>query len=157
MAKLTEEEIWAKKEEFNFTKLLEPYTDGGTEDHYIQRTMGTIIDYFINKKQYPIDIVGAAVLLTFFKLKDGGVFHGDGTYGSKGRELVTYIRQICDRLLQTNLEGKFYQKIAEARAKELSEFIKNEVARATTPWWKRWYRRNFDKTIVDVLVGIGRA
>lgn len=157
MATLTAEELWAKKEEFDFTKLLEPYIEGGTKDHYVKRTMGTIIDYFINKKQYPIDVVGAAVLLVFFELKGGQVFHGDGTYGSKGRELITHIRQVCDGLLHKNLEGKFYQKIAEARAKELEEFIRTEIKIMTTPWWKRWYRRNFGKTILDIPVGIGRA
>lgn len=147
VATLTEEEIWQRKQEFDFTKLLSAYTEGGTKDHPVTRTMGTITDYFLNKKKYPIDVVGAAILLVFFELKNGRVFHGDGSYGSMGRELVTYIRIVCDRLLHGQLEDQVYKKIAESRMKELEDFIKSEIKYLTRPFWKRWFGNDQDVVI----------
>jgi len=119
--KLTADEIWAKKD-FSFSKLLEPYVQGGTESQPVKRTIGTIMDWLINKKKYPVDVAGAGLLFLFMDLKGGKMFEGDGSYGSPGRALVTNLRFICDGLLRGKLTNVFYQQIAEGKIKEVSEF-----------------------------------
>jgi hypothetical protein len=129
----TREELLAEKS-FNFDELLEPYKEGGTKDQPVERTMGTIVDYFKNKKKYPPDVFGGAIMITFEEMKRGKVFKGHGAtlpgphrevfykpggYGAPGRELVTYIRVKCDQLMAERHKqemGVFAQKIIEAAA-----------------------------------------
>ena len=66
-----------------------------------------MVNYLINKKKYPIDVAGAAILIVFTEMFNGRVFKGDGSFGSKGRELITSIRITCDRLLQNKMQDKF--------------------------------------------------
>jgi hypothetical protein len=103
----------------HFETILKPYKEGGTKDRPVERTMGTMLDYFLNKKQYPLEIVGGAVFLVFNYLNSGGEFEGDGSYGSRGRELVTSIRMKCDDLLQQKLEAESYKVFLELYAEEL--------------------------------------
>jgi len=146
--KLTKEEIYAKKE-FNFEKLLEPYTEGGTESDPVKRTMGTILDWLIYKKKFHPEIVGAALLLTFIDLKEGRVFKGDGSYGSAGNELVRTILLLCNKLSQGKLKDVFYRKVAESKMKETSLLISREVVSAlpwfikpfSAKWWKNRPRK----------------
>ena len=100
----------------DFNVLLEPYKEGGSLNSPTERTIGTIIDYLIHKKKYPLEIVGSAILEVFLLLAhDKVVFRGDGSYGSKGRELVTAIRIVCDRKLQGRLEDQVMQDIIEQK------------------------------------------
>ena len=108
----------------DFNKLLIPYNKGGTERDNVERTMGTIINYFLNKKCYPIDVVGASIFMIFMFLDAGGKFRGDGSYGSPGRELITSIRIKCDELLAIKLESITYQTFIEQFAAGLTYHIK---------------------------------
>lgn len=134
---LTPEKIWEKKNQFSFEGLLKPYSEGGTVNQPVQRTIGTMVDYFINKKQYPIDVVGAAILMTFMEMKDGLQFKGDGEYGSKGRELVTYIRKRCDIVLHERLQSAVYQSIAEQRMPFIRALIDELTTLKIYPRWKK--------------------
>ena len=126
--KLTTEEILKRKSEFfDVNKLLEPYKEGGTPEHPVERTLGTIVDYFINKKRYPIEVAGAGIFYTLLELKNGKVFRGNGNYGSKGVELVTYIRVLCDKINQEKLDAEIFKQIAQANLTEVSEYINNEI------------------------------
>lgn len=127
------DEIWAEKSKFDFNLLLEPYIEGGTQNQPVKRTIGTILDYFINKKKYPVDVVGAAVLITFKELFDGKSFKGDGSYGSPGRELVSYIRIKCDEINQNKLRSEVFESIAGARMEALHELI-YRINRDNLPW-----------------------
>lgn len=102
----TAQELAAERE-LNFDTILEPYREGGTKENPVTRTVGTIMDYFMNKKKYPPEIVAASVLTVFKEIKDGKEFRGDGTYGSPGREMITYIRVRCDQLLHKKQEQEF--------------------------------------------------
>jgi len=94
-------------EQLDFEELLEPYREGGrSAEHPTRRTIGTITDYLLHKKKYPKEVVGAALLAVFLELKAGKVFEGDGTYGSPGRQFVTYIRHTCDTLNRRRLEDE---------------------------------------------------
>lgn len=142
------EEIWNEKSKFNFDALLEPYSEGGTPDHPVKRSMGTIFDFLINKKKYPLDVAGAALLIVFNELFTGKVFMGDGSYGSKGRELVTYIRMKCDEIAQNKLKLQVFENIAGARMEVLEELswemVRNAVptiARPLMPGTWRWLRK----------------
>jgi len=140
---LTREEIEAKRYQFNFDELLDPYSEGGTENQPVKRTMGTILDYLLNKKKYPLEVVGAAVLSIFIRMNNEGLkFEGDGSYGSSGAQLVTNIRIACDKLLHKNLKGALYEQIARGRMDEMKTFIENQqlitiAPLVTSPWYKR--------------------
>ena len=141
---LTEAEIYAKKE-FNFEKLLKPYTEGGTENHKVKRTIGTILDWLIFKKKFDPKIVGAALLLTFIELKKGKVFKGDGSYVSAGNELVRSILMLCSELSQGEIKNTFYKTIAEAKIEETGLLIDKKIGKAL-PWFLKPFSAIWWKT-----------
>jgi len=133
---------WRRKD-FSFDLLLEPYKEGGTPNEPVERNIGTLVDWLINKKKYPEDVAGAALLTLFLDLKRGRVFEGDGSHGSAGRELVKTLRFICDAHLNYKLKNKFYKHTAEKGMKLVSTFVAKESIRAL-PWFIkpvvfRWY------------------
>lgn len=140
---LTPGEVWQERyeKEFSFETLLDPYREGGTQDEPVRRTMGTIVDYFLNKKKYPVDILGAAILLVFSDLYNGRTFDGDGSYGSKGRELITAIRVKCDSLLHDSQQKQMYQFLAENVFTQIAHWTAEEIAKRSVPWYKRLFKR----------------
>ena len=120
----------------DFYELLSPYKEGGTESNPIERTMGTMLDYFVNKKQYPMEIVGGAVFLIFNYLNSGGKFYGDGSYGSSGRELVTSIRMKCDDLLRQKVESESFMVFMELYAEDLKKMMLPSWKYKMSNWWK---------------------
>jgi len=111
----------------DFDRLLKPYHDGGTKEKRVKRTIGTIVDYLLNKKQYPLEIIGGAIFLVFNWLNAGNKFKGDGTYGSRGRELVTAIRMKCDDLLQSRLEAETYKAFIEFYAEDVFKLVDKKL------------------------------
>ena len=147
-------QIWEDKRVFDFSKIIKHYSEGGTEDVHVGRTWGTVVDYLLNKKNYPADIVGSAIMLTFLRIKKQGHFAGDDTYGSAGREFVTSIRSNCDMLLHYQMMGEIYKVVAESSGRDMTLFIGGCVT-PFVPWfiklfsigyWKfRWQRRKHRK------------
>lgn len=123
--------------EFDFENLLEPYREGGTEDQPVRRTMGTIVDYLRNKKGYPVEIIGSGLLVIFLQLYNGRQYKGDGSYGSKGRELVTAIRMECDRLNQNKISQDMYQWMGE----NVFQYIARQAALEVQPWYSKIFRK----------------
>ena len=119
----------------NIDKLLKPYSDGGFESQPVKRTVGTIVDYLVNKKGYPLEIVGGAIFIVLNYLNTGGEFKGDGSYGSKGKELVTSIRLKCDELLKQRLEGATYQAFVEYYGEHLLLLVVPLWQRKLINWW----------------------
>lgn len=140
-AKLTEQQIWDKKNEFDFEKLLDPYREGGTETKPVRRTMGTLIDWLLNKKKYPIDVVGAALLKVFLELHQGKRFEGDGTYGSPGHELCLGLRTVCDEMNKVTVQNKMYQWMAQNVFMSVAKWAAEETKRQMKPWWKRIFSK----------------
>lgn len=132
----TDEMVWDEKSVFDFNELISPYSEGGTKEQPVERSIGTIFDYLINKKRYPLDVAGAALLITFNELHNGKVFEGDSTYGSPGRQLVTYIRMKCDQINQLQLKRQVFENIAGARMDVLEE-LSFEMTRSMIPWFIR--------------------
>jgi hypothetical protein len=128
-------------DEFNFEKLLDPYREGGTVEEPVRRTMGSMVDYLINKRKYPIEIVGAAILIVFTEMKNGRRFEGDGSYGSRGRELLTAIRNTCNLLNQNRLQKEMYQFIAENVFRKIAEWAAQEAVRQRKPWYRRLFSK----------------
>lgn len=120
----------------DLSKLLIPYREGGVESRPVKRTMGTIIDYLLNKKMYPMEIVGGAIFLVFNWIDNGGEFKGNGTYGSKGAELVTSIRKKCDELLKQRLEGETYKTFIQLYAKDLKRYNATKQQSKFMRWWR---------------------
>jgi len=123
----------------NFNTLLKPYEEGGTKSQPIKRTMSTIIDYLANKKQYPLDVIGGALFLIFIWLDNDNEFKGDGSYGSKGKELVTSIRMKCDELLQFKLEAETYKIFVEMYGKEISKILKQNKSLTFNDRFINWW------------------
>lgn len=139
--KLNAEEVWQRKQGFDFELLLEPYREGGTDFSPIRRTMGTIVDYLLYKKKYPIDIIGAAIFKVFLELQAGREFPGDGSYGSKGRELVTYIRMECDAFEHKQIISRGYEWTTQTLFKSATKWAEKETRRKIRPWFIRMFVR----------------
>ena len=82
-----------QKNVFNIDKLLKPYEEGGTEASPVKRSLSTISSKLIVGNNLPAEIVGAAIFKVFQQMAHNGLkFEGDGSYGSKGRDLFSCIR-----------------------------------------------------------------
>lgn len=138
MADMTDKQILDKVNEFDFEKLMTPYKDGGSEDKPIERTMGMIVDWLVNRKKYSVEIAGGAILLTFMRIMKEGHFKGDGTFGSAGDELDQNIRQAADVLNRRTLLAETYKKLAEGRAVEMKRFMLDTTFRAM-PWFIKMF------------------
>lgn len=132
-------QIW-KEKEIDFDALLEPYREGGTPTQPVRRTMGTMLDYLLNKKKYPKEVAGAALLVVFSELKAGLKFEGDGSYGSPGRQLITYVRRTCDEILHKRQKEDFHYF-----AKDLQKALEGK------PRLKGWFRRNWKGILITVF------
>jgi hypothetical protein len=150
----TDAQIWEDKKIYDFSAIIKNYQKGGTKNVPVRRTWGTVVDYLLNKKNYPPDIVGSAIMLTFLRIKEQGHFEGDDTYGSAGREFVTSIRSNCDMLLHYQLMGEIYKAVAESTGRDMTLFV-GGVVTPLMPWWVkigsigywkyRWHRRKHRK------------
>ena len=77
----------------NYLIKSEGYEEGGTENQPIQRSIKTIATKLIIANKLPPDVVGAAIFKVFSHIAFNNLkFKGDGSYGSKGRELFTSIK-----------------------------------------------------------------
>jgi len=119
----------------NFAELIKPYEDGGTQSKPVKRTLEGIIDWLLNKKQYPMEIVGGAVFIVFNWITTGGSFKGDGSYGSKGRELDTAIRIKCDELLRIRQTAATHEVFVAFYARHLRKYIIPTWKRRFLTWW----------------------
>lgn len=139
MTNKSAKDIWAEKE-IDFDKLLDPYRQGGTPEIPVRRTMGTMLDYLMNKKKYPKDIVASALFVVFSELRTGMRFEGDGTWGSPGAQLISYIRQTCDDILHKKQEEDFHYF-----ALDLQKALEGK------PRISSWFRRNWQGILIVVL------
>ena len=127
--------------EFSFERLLDPYREGGTPEQPVRRTMGSIVDYLVNRKKYSMEVAGAAVLIVFTEMKNGRKFKGNGSYGSPGAELVSEIRRVCDRLSRDNQQKQMYQFIADNVFKTIAQWAADEAIRQRKPWYRRLFSK----------------
>lgn len=136
--KLTLDEIYAKvKKDWDIEELIKPYRDGGTQEHPVERSSGTILDWLINKKKFPPEIAGAGLLSVLMEMKRGKRFLGDKSYGSKGREFIFYVAQRCNDFNQHKLQSEMYKTIAGARLELMDEAI-FEMVRTQMPSALMW-------------------
>ncbi|MHC4691036.1 MAG: hypothetical protein ACYS5F_15625, partial [Planctomycetota bacterium] len=94
--KMTQKEVYDKlEEEWDFEKLLEPYRRGGpNQQNEVRRTWGTLIDWLINARKFPPEVVGSAIFLVWMKIKRDGHFKpdmkadGDQVWDSAGNKFA---------------------------------------------------------------------
>lgn len=150
MAKrVTIEEIYKKvRDDYDIESLLLPYQEGGTKEIPIRRSSGTILDWLINKKKFAPDIAGAGLISVLMELRNGLSFQGDGTYGSKGRELIHYVADRCDEFNRRDLQVEMFKTIAGAKLEIMDEAIFEMVRvqipgflRVISPGSWRWLRK----------------
>lgn len=154
--KRREEVLAGQMPDFSFSTLLKPYRDCGMDSNKFERTIGLIIDWLVNKKKFPVEIAGAAILCTFMELYHGKVFKGKpGKYGSAGVELDQYIVQLAGRFLRQQLTAKTFKVMAEMRVSWMRQYIESELAMHLWPRWKRifkyrqWKRKK--KALLEIL------
>lgn len=127
-----------KTKEINFVNLLEPYKEGGIEDDPVERTLETITSKLVISYRLPIPVVGAAIFKVFFAMANEGLeFKGNGTYGSKGRELFSCIKaQAIDMAKKGTTEAVLEEignmtSCVDMKCKKRAK-IESEISR----WWK---------------------
>lgn len=144
-SKLTEKQVLERlEEEWDFEKLIEPYREGGTPQHPVRRTWGTVIDWLVNKRKFPPDIVGAGIFLVWMKIKRDGPFEGDGSYGSAGNEFVQSIRVMCASLMQQHMSKQIFSGMAGEIEKRIKESIKAEIF-YLFPWFIKMFSIKYIK------------
>ena len=146
MAELTVDQIYAKiRDEWDIDKILEPYREGGTYDHPIQRSSGTILDWLINKKKFPPDVAGAALVATLIEIKNGKEFPGTGEYGSRGHEMVTAVAHRASEILREKLLDPAVQMFTQFSVMEnlIFEKVRAQIPAVLIPFapgtW-RWLK-----------------
>ncbi len=77
---------------FDIEKLIKPYRKGGTPDDKVERNLSTIATKLIVGNKLPVEVVGAAIFKVLNEMACGLMFKGDGTYGSRGREMFCCIK-----------------------------------------------------------------
>ncbi len=78
---------------FDIDQLIEPYKEGGSEHSPQERSISTIANKLIVSYRLPPSTVGAAIFKIFSEMAFNGlVFEGDGTFGSRGRQLFSCIK-----------------------------------------------------------------
>ncbi len=97
---------------YNFFQLLKPYRQGGTVENKKKRNLDTITNALINRYGFPPDVAGGAILRVFSRMAtEGLVFKGDGSYGSKGRELFSCIRSQADDIVKQKAKDSVSKEI----------------------------------------------
>ena len=139
--------------DFSFEELLMPYKEAGMESNRFDRSIGLIVDWLVNKKKFPVEIAGAALLCTFMELYHGKKFEGTpGKYGSAGVELDHYIASLAGQFLHQQLTAKTFKVMAEMRVGWMKQYIQSELAMHLWPRWKRIFRyRQWRKKKNDLL------
>jgi hypothetical protein len=103
--------------DFEIEKMLKPYVEGGTESSPVKRSLKTIASILIYKNGFSPDIVGAAIFKVFDRMINKGLaFQGDGSYGSKGRELFSCIKAQCVDIAEKQSADAVRASISEIAA-----------------------------------------
>ncbi len=102
---------------FDVYQLLLPYEEGGSEHSPVKRSVSTIANYLIVKCRLPAEIVGAAMFKVLNEMAFNGLeFEGDGTYGSRGAELVSCIKAQAVDITEQENTVKVINEIREMAA-----------------------------------------
>lgn len=102
---------------FNIDKLLEPYSQAGTEKNPRKLTLEDISGELINRFRIPHDVAGAAIWRTFKKLSKGTIrFEGDGSFDGKARQLIMYIRADAAKAMSSMAKQEVVRRIAKKTA-----------------------------------------
>lgn len=134
------ETLMKKREEneVDFERLLEPYREGGTAEQPIRRTWGTLITWLSGKLRFTPEIIGAAILLVCLEMKKGKLFNGDGSYGSKGRELAHYLKNTCLAIKETRSADDMFMFIGKKIYTEtIAPMMAEKMKKMMKPWWRR--------------------
>lgn len=127
-----------KIKQFDFTELLKPYKECGTEENPIERNIGLILYWLTVKKRLPIDIAGAAIFTVFMKVMEEGDFKGDSSYGSAGHELDQAIIQVAQDMYNEKTMTGLYKKLASGRYPEMKRYQASVICEFM-PWFiKMW-------------------
>ena len=102
--------------DFNIDGLLKPYLEGGTQRSPVTRSLRTISNALINMEHFSPEVAGAGIWKVLAKLAAGEVeFKGDGSYGSKGKELYSCIYAQCQDVVE--------RKAVEEVKKQLNDLV----------------------------------
>lgn len=125
---------------FDYNKLLEPYKEGGTESHPVERTLDTLAGKLIIANKIPPKIVGASIFTTFWELANGLEFKGDGRHGSAGAQLYNYIRNKCVEMGQEDAKQQAFNAISTITACVNKDCPKRTTLLVQLTKWQRFKR-----------------
>ena len=132
--------------ECNIDRLIRPYREAGAENSKVERTLETISTGLLFKHKIPAHIAGAAIYKVFYKMAFEDLkFEGDGTYGSKGRELFSCIKaQAVDMVQNESAEAVIYEISMMSACTEKDCLRRTEVFPSPKKWsrFKRWMLRS---------------
>jgi hypothetical protein len=143
------------KEKWDFDALIAPYKEGGKEDRPIERTWGTMIDWLINKRKYPPDIVGASIFLVWMRIKQDGHIPPDYTrpdpkadpipiYGSAGRKFAHAVAGVCGGLMKQKVVGSIFSDMAGSIESRIKTAFRNDTF-ILMPWFVKMFSRQYWK------------
>lgn len=132
--------------EFNIDHLIRPYREAGIESSKVERTLETISTGLMIKHKIPAHIAGAAIYKVFYKMAFEELkFEGDGTFGSKGRELFSCIlAQAVDMVQKESAQAVIYEIFMTASCVEKDCPRRTRAFPSPSKWskFKRWMVRS---------------
>jgi hypothetical protein len=138
------------KEDWDFEALIEPYKDGGKPDMKVERTWGTMIDWLMNKRKFPPDVVGASIFLLWMRIKqDGHIPHdldekGRPIYGSAGRKFAHALAGICAGLMKEKISGNIFSDMANTIEGRVKAAFRNDIF-SLMPWFVKMFSVHYWK------------
>jgi hypothetical protein len=146
-AKISKEDLYQRlSDEWDFEQLLEPYREGGTPSNPVRRTWGTMIDWLINKRKFPPDVVGAGIFLAWMKIKKDGHFPPDidpkdpkrVIYGSAGDKFAKGVAAICGSIMQQKMSQQIFSGMAGKVEQQIKDSF-NQDFWDLTPWFVKMF------------------
>ena len=96
----------------NINEILKPYGESGKAGGEA-RSLDSMLNALVNRYNIPSVIAVDAMMIVMFELANGKKFKGDGSYGSKGRELFLYIKALCREMLKEKTKQTFNEMVIQ--------------------------------------------
>jgi hypothetical protein len=123
---------------FVINKLMRPYEEGGTPNSPVRRSLETIATKLLVSHKLPPRAVGAAIFQVFYAMANEGlVFRGDGTYGSRGKELFSQIKAQAISIVQREAAEAVAQEIMDMTACTIADCPKRCKELIAKSRWQR--------------------
>ena len=153
---MTQEEFYKKiEQEWDFEKLIEPYRHGGpNRANEVRRSWGTIIDWLINRRHFPPEVVGAGIFLTWMQVKRDGHFkpdfNSDGkeVWDSAGNKFVQSIKAMCASVAKQQMSMQIFSGMAGKIEEQIKIAFRGDFW-TMTPWFVKMFSVKYWKYRIE--------